>query len=60
LYKPRVTNLLIPVQGNIDYNPNYRSVLIRNPYSVVKFINENKNNILNENRIFKVVKILNR
>lgn len=57
-YKPRVTNLLVPVQDNIGYNENYRSVLIRNPYSVVKFINENNRNNLDENRIFKVVKIL--
>jgi hypothetical protein len=59
-YKPRVTNLLVPVQGNLGYNPYYRSVLIRNPYDLVKFINENRNNILDENRIFKVVKILQR
>ena len=57
-YKPRVTNLLVPVQGNIGYNPSYRSVLIRNPYGLVKFINENNRNTLDENRIFKVVKIL--
>lgn len=57
-YKPRVTNLLVPVQSNIGYNENYRSVLIRNPYGVVKFINENNRNTLDENRIFKVVKIL--
>ena len=57
-YKPQVTNLLVPVQGNIGYNPNYRSVLIRNPYGLVKFINENNRNYLDENRIFKVVKIL--
>ncbi|HUT00130.1 MAG TPA: NERD domain-containing protein [Candidatus Thermoplasmatota archaeon] len=25
-YKPRVTNLLVPVQGNIEYNQYYRSV----------------------------------
>jgi hypothetical protein len=59
-YKPRVTNLLVPVQGNLGYNPNYRSVLIRNPYGLVKFINENRHDILDEKRIFKVVKILQR
>jgi len=58
-YKPRVTNLLVPVQGNLGYNSSYRSVLIRNPNNLIKFINEN-NNILNEKRVFKVVKILQR
>lgn len=57
-YKPRVTNLLIPVQGNIGYNPSYRSVLIRNPYGLVRFINENNRNTLDENRVLKVVRIL--
>jgi hypothetical protein len=57
-YKPRVTNLLVPVQDNIPYNPYYKSVLIRSPYGVVKFINENNRNSLDENRILKVVKIL--
>lgn len=56
-YKPRVTNLLVPVQGNLHYNSSYRSVLIRNPNNLVKFINENNNN-LNEKRISKVVRIL--
>jgi len=56
-YKPRVTNLLVPVQGNIGYNSSYRSVLIRNPNNLVKFINDN-NNTLNDKRISKVVKIL--
>ena len=57
-YKPRVTNLLVPVQGNIEYNQYYRSVLIRNPYNLVKFINENNRNSLDENRILKVVRII--
>ena len=59
-YKPRVTNLLVPVKGNIGYNPYYKSVLIRNPRGVVKFVNENRNNVLDENRVFKVVKLLQR
>lgn len=53
-------NLLVPVQGNIGYNPSYRSVLIRNPYGLVKFINKNSRNTLYENRILEVVKILQR
>jgi len=57
-YKPRVTNLLVPVQDNIGYKENYKSVLIRNPYNVVKFINGKNRNTIDANRIFKVVKIL--
>lgn len=56
--QPRVTNLLIPVQGNIAYNPYYRSVLIRNPLGLDRFIYENNRDALDTQMILNIVNLL--
>jgi len=56
-FKPRVTKLLVPVQHNLRYNPYYKSVLIRDPQNLTRFIVENSNT-LKESEIYKVVSLL--
>ena len=56
-YKPRITKLLIPIQGNLHYNPNYKSVLIRNVSGLNQFI-YNNSNTLSGSRINKIVSLL--
>lgn len=56
-FKPMVTKLLVPIQHNLSYNPYYKSVLIRDPHNLTRFIVEN-NNTLKESKINKVVSLL--
>jgi hypothetical protein len=58
-FKPRITKLLVPIQHNLQYNPNFKSVLIRDHYNLTKFINGNSNN-LSERRIGKIASLLER
>ena len=56
-FKPRVTKVLVPVQHNLSYNPYYKSVLIRDPQNLTRFIVENSNTLA-ESKIHKVVSLL--
>jgi hypothetical protein len=56
-FKPRVTKLLVPIQYNLSYDPYYKSVFIRDPQNLRKFILENSNT-LSEKKINKVVSLL--
>ena len=58
LYKPKITKVIVPIQHNIKYNPNYKSVLIRDVTNLQQFIENNDRNNLSESRIRKIVSIL--
>jgi hypothetical protein len=57
-YKPKITKVIVPIQHNIKYNPNYKSVLIKDVANLKQFIENKDRNNLSESRIRKIVSIL--
>jgi len=55
--KPRITKVLVSIQNNFQYNPNYRSVLVRDVYRIRQFVNNNSS-VLSDSEIRKVVSLL--
>jgi hypothetical protein len=55
----RVTNILLSIQGNIQYNQNYRTVFVSNLNKINQFL-ENRQDSLNEKEVNKIVKNLKR
>ncbi len=55
----RVTNILLSIQGNMTYNQNYRSVFVSSLNKINSFL-ENRQDLLNEKEINKIVKNLQR
>ncbi len=53
----RVTNVLLSIKGNLQYNQNYRSVFVSSLDTINDFL-EKRQNILNEKEIEKIVKDL--
>ena len=57
-YKPKITQILVPIQHNIEYNSYYKSVLIRDVQNLTSFIENNKRYPLSEKKIRSIVSIL--
>ena len=55
----RVTNILLPIQGNRSYNQNYRSVFVSSLNKINLFL-ENRQDSLNEKDVNKIIKNLQR
>jgi len=51
---PRVTNVLVPIQANMPYNPNYRAVYVKNLDKINYFL-ENREEVLSEKGVKKIV-----
>lgn len=57
LFKPKIANILVPIQHNLSYNPNYKFVFIKDLSDIRKFILDN-NTRLSDREIKKVVTLL--
>ena len=55
----RVTNILLSIQGNIEYNQNYRSVFVSSLNKINQFL-ENRQDSLDEKDVNKIVNNLKR
>lgn len=58
LFKPRITNVLVPIQRNIKYDEKYKFVLIRNPAGIREFICSDNKTALLDRKINKLVSLL--
>jgi hypothetical protein len=56
-FKPEITKLLVPIQRNLNYDWNYKSVFIRDLPDLRKFIWNNKT-VLSDTKINKVASLL--
>ncbi len=58
LFKPRITNLLVPIRRNMEYDEKYKFVLIRNPSGIRGFICSDTKTALSDREIHKLVSLL--
>lgn len=56
-YYPRVTSVLLSIQGNMRYDPNYKFVCVADLHEINSFI-ENRKEELSEKEVEKIVKML--
>ena len=57
LRKPKITQLLVPIQCNLHYDKKYKHVLVCDPPKVREFI-ENNNSVLPSENINKAISLL--
>ena len=50
----RVTNVLLSIQSNMPYNPNYRAVYVKNLDKINNFL-ENRGEVLSQKDVKKIV-----
>ena len=57
-HKPHVTNIVVPVQYNMNYQQNFKNVFVKNLYSLNGFIENGKYQTLNKKQIEKSIKLI--
>ena len=58
LFKPRITELLVPIRHNREYDEKYKFVFIRNPSGIREFIRSDNKTTLSDRKINKLVSLL--
>jgi len=57
-YKPRITQIIVPIRHNIDYNKKYKFVFIKDVQYLKSFIENNTYSPLSENKVNRFVSLL--